>query len=162
MICRNTLSILTHVIGVPEGRGKEKAERIRKKKKNIYIFEEIMAKIFPKVLKSLKLQIQETQWIPSIRNLKKTISTFIINCLKSAIYFASRVAQMVKNSPAMKETWAQSLRWKIPWRMEWQPTPVFLSRESSWAEELGGLQFMGTQRVRHDWATKHTVRGKKS
>lgn len=30
VICRNTLSILTHVIGVPEGRGKEKAERIRK------------------------------------------------------------------------------------------------------------------------------------
>ena len=30
MISRNTLSILAHVIGVPEGRGKEKAERIRK------------------------------------------------------------------------------------------------------------------------------------
>ena len=35
-----------------------KLKRIRKK---IHIFVEIMAKIFPKVLKSLKLQIQETQ-----------------------------------------------------------------------------------------------------
>ena len=58
MISKNTLNILIHVIGVPEGRGKEKAKRIRKK---IHIFVEIMAKIFPKVLKSLKLQIQETQ-----------------------------------------------------------------------------------------------------
>ena len=25
----------------------------------------------------------------------------------------------------------------------------------SWTEEPGGLQSMGLQRVRHDWATKH-------
>ena len=25
-----------------------------------------------------------------------------------------------------------------------------------WTEELGGLQPMGSQRVEHDWATKHT------
>ena len=29
---------------------------------------------------------------------------------------------------------------KIPWRREWQPTPVFLPRESLWIEELGKLQ----------------------
>ena len=27
---------------------------------------------------------------------------------------------------------------------KWQPTPVFLPGESLWAEELGGLQFMGS------------------
>ena len=30
------------------------------------------------------------------------------------------------------------------------PTPVFLPGESPWAEEPGGLQFMGSQRVRHN------------
>ena len=30
------------------------------------------------------------------------------------------------------------------------PTPVFLPGESPWIEEHGGLQFMGSQRVRHD------------
>ena len=33
---------------------------------------------------------------------------------------------MVKNSPAMQETWVPSLGGKIPWRRKWQPTPVFL------------------------------------
>ena len=39
------------------------------------------------------------------------------------------VAQTVKNSPAMQETWVRSLGRKIPWRWAWQPTPVFLSVE---------------------------------
>ena len=42
----------------------------------------------------------------------------------------------------------------IPWRRAWQPTPVFLPGESPWTEEAGGLQSMGSQRVRHNWATK--------
>ena len=37
---------------------------------------------------------------------------------------------MVKNLPAMQETQVQSLVGKIPWRREWQPTPVFLSGKS--------------------------------
>ena len=45
---------------------------------------------------------------------------------------------------------------KIPWRRAWQSTPVFLPRESPWTEEPGGLQSMGSQRVRHNWATKHS------
>ena len=60
------------------------------------------------------------------------------------------VAQMVKNSPAMWETWVQSWAGKIPWRRKWQPTPVFLPGESPWTEKPGGLQSIGLQRVRHD------------
>ena len=50
---------------------------------------------------------------------------------------------------------------KIPWRRRWQPTPVFLPGESPWTEELGVLQPMGLQRVRHDWATKHSTQNMK-
>ena len=39
----------------------------------------------------------------------------------------SLVAQTVKNSPAMQETWIWA--GKIPWRREWLPTPVFLPGE---------------------------------
>ena len=46
---------------------------------------------------------------------------------------------------------------KIPWRRAWQPTPVFLPGESPWAEEPGGLQSVGLQRVRQDWATKQST-----
>ena len=35
------------------------------------------------------------------------------------------VAQMVKNLPVMQEAWVQSLGQEIPWRREWQPTPIF-------------------------------------
>ena len=43
---------------------------------------------------------------------------------------------------------------KIPWRKKWQPTPVFLPGESPQTEQPGGLQFMGSQRVGNNWATK--------
>ena len=33
----------------------------------------------------------------------------------------SLVAQMVKNLPAMWETWVQSLGWEDPFRRAWQP-----------------------------------------
>ena len=43
---------------------------------------------------------------------------------------------------------------KIPWRRGWLPIPVFLPGELPWTEEPGRLRSMGSQRVRHDWATK--------
>ena len=43
--------------------------------------------------------------------------------------WASLVAQLVENPPAMWETWVG----KIPWRREWLPTPVF------WPVEFHGL-----------------------
>ena len=51
----------------------------------------------------------------------------------------SLVAQMVKNLPAVQETWVQSVGQEDPWRRAWQPTPVFLPGESPWTEEPGGL-----------------------
>ena len=47
--------------------------------------------------------------------------------------WASLVAQLVKNPPAMQETWVQSWVGKIPWRRERLPTPVF------WPGEFHGL-----------------------
>ena len=50
--------------------------------------------------------------------------------------WASLVAQLVKNLPAMWETWVRFLGWEIPWRRERLPTPVF------WPEEFQGLYSM--------------------
>ena len=41
-------------------------------------------------------------------------------------YWASLVAQLVKDLPAMWETWVQSLVQEDPWRRDGLPTPVFL------------------------------------
>ena len=45
--------------------------------------------------------------------------------------WASLVDQLVKNPPAMWETWIQSLGWEDPLKGAWQPTPVFLPGESA-------------------------------
>ena len=50
-----------------------------------------------------------------------------------------------------------TLQVTCPWRRAWQPTPVLLPGESPWIEDPGGLQSTGSQRVGHDWATKHTA-----
>ena len=85
------------------------------------------------------------------------------------------VAQLVKNQPAMQETWVWSWVGKIPWRRERLPIPVFwleefhgqyspsekamaphsntLAWKIPWAEEPGRLQSMGSWRVGQDWTT---------
>ena len=62
---------------------------------------------------------------------------------------------MVKNSPAMQETWVQSLGWKDP--LEKGTHFSILAWRIPWTEEPGGLQSVGLQRVRHNWVTNtHT------
>ena len=51
---------------------------------------------------------------------------------------ASLVAQTVKNLPAMWETQVRLLDQEDPLRREWQPTPVFLPRESRGQRRLVG------------------------
>ena len=41
------------------------------------------------------------------------------------VFRASLVAQLVKNLPAVQETWVKSLGWEMPWRRERLSTPVF-------------------------------------
>ena len=45
-------------------------------------------------------------------------------------FWASLMAQMVKNPPAMQETWVLSLGWEDLLEKEWRPTPVFWPAES--------------------------------
>ena len=62
---------------------------------------------------------------------------------------------MVKNLPAMQETWVQSLGQECPLEKEMATHSSILVWRIPWTEELGGLQSMGLQRVRHDLATEH-------
>ena len=69
-------------------------------------------------------------------------------------FYTILVAQMIKKSTCNRgdlgfNAWVG----KIPWRRDWQPAPVFFPGEfhgqKSLIEESGGLQSMGSQRVRH-------------
>ena len=68
---------------------------------------------------------------------------------------ASLVAQMVKNLPVIRETWVQSLGWKDPLEEGMATHSSILAWRIPWTEEPGGIQSMGSERVGHDWATKH-------
>ena len=57
-------------------------------------------------------------------------NTYLLNKKVLGTNAGSLVAQLVKNPPAMQETWVQSLVRKTPWRRERLPTPVFWPGES--------------------------------
>ena len=63
---------------------------------------------------------------------------------------ASLVAQMVKNPPAMWETWVQSLGWEDPLEKGTATRSSILAWRIPWTEEPGGLQSVGLQTVGHD------------
>ena len=67
-----------------------------------------------------------------------------------AIYGAFLVAQMVKNMPAMEETWVQSLGQEDPLEEGMATHSNILAWRILWTEEPRRLQFTGSQRVRHD------------
>ena len=60
------------------------------------------------------------------------------------------MAQNVKNLSAMLETWVQSLGREDPLEKEMATHSSILAWRTPWMEEPGGLQSMGSQRVRHD------------
>ena len=60
------------------------------------------------------------------------------------------VAQMVKNMPSLQETWVQSLGWEDPLEKGMATHSSILAWTIPWTEEPGGLQSMGSKRVRHN------------
>ena len=55
------------------------------------------------------------------------------------------VAQMVKNLPAMQETWVQSLDWEDSLEKRMSTHSSILAWRIPWTEEPGGLQSMHSQ-----------------
>ena len=53
------------------------------------------------------------------------------------------MAQLVKNPPAMRETWVQSLDWEDPLEKERLATPVFCPGESHGQKSLVGYSPQG-------------------
>ena len=80
------------------------------------------------------------------------ISLMIIAVKHFFIYllaiWASLVAQLVRNPPAMRETWLRSLGWEDPMEKGKATHSSVLTWRISWT-----IWSMGSQGVRHDWAT---------
>ena len=63
---------------------------------------------------------------------------------------ASLLAQLVKRLPAMRETQFLSLGWEDALEKEMATHSSIHAWKIPWTEEPGGLQSMGSQRVRYD------------
>ena len=68
----------------------------------------------------------------------------------------SLVAQRVKCLLAMWETWVQSLGWEDPLEKEMATHSSTLAWKIPWTKEPDRLQFMGSQRVGHDFTFTFT------
>ena len=84
------------------------------------------------------------------RMFDKCYTVWVLGLLEHA---TSPVAQMVKNLPAMQETWVRSLGWEDTLEKEMATYSKILALRIPWTEEPHGSQSRGSQRVRHDWAT---------
>ena len=96
-------------------------------------------------------------------NLKRNSSTVFpevkLPCILQSIsrlpnnYMASLVARTAKRLPVMREIGVRSLGREDPLEKEMATHSSTLAWEIPWTEERGGLWFMGSKRVRNDWAT---------
>ena len=68
-----------------------------------------------------------------------------------------RTAQMVKNLPAMLQTWVQSLGWEDLLEKGMATHSSILAWRTSWTEEPGKLQSMGSQKSDMTEGLTHTL-----
>ena len=88
-----------------------------------------------------------------VKNIYRNTNIFSTEKVKidtiKIVFGASLIAQMVKNLPAMQETWVRSLGWEDPLEECMATHSNILAWRISRTEEPSGL-FMGSQRFRHD------------
>ena len=75
----------------------------------------------------------------------------------SLLWWASLVAEMVKNLPAVQETWVLSLGEEDPLEKGMAIHSSILVWKILWTEEPGGLQSMGSHSDGQDWATDNST-----
>ena len=93
---------------------------------------------------------------------KPKVYVFVFVCfltLPIPTALASLEAQMVKNLPAVQETWVQSLGQEDPLEKGTATHSRILAWRISRTQEPGGLQSMGSQRVGHNWLFLSTMEG---
>ena len=98
-------------------------------------------------LKALKVRQEELKTVTVVKQTPSTLpfySVILSQCCSRS--WTSLVTQTVKNPLAIKDTQVYPWIREIPQRREWQPTPVFLPRESHGQR---GLQTVG-----HEWSTQ--------
>ena len=74
----------------------------------------------------------------------------LFGVLNLKVRLASLASQVVKNPPAVRETWVQSLGWEDALEKGTATHSSIVAWRSPWTEEPYGLQSMGSQRGGHN------------
>ena len=103
----------------------------------------------------------QSKWLQRVRhNWVTEHSTVHLSTFQSQLWLVGKVfsvAQMVKNLPAMQETWVWPLGQEVPLEKGMAIHSNILAWRIPWTEEPGGFLSMGSQRVGHNWATNNTI-----
>ena len=86
-------------------------------------------------------------WLEHDANNTKDVGLSLVRVTTSLFFLASLVTQMVKNLPAMQETWVRSQSWEDPLEEGLATHPSILAWGIPWTEKPGGLQATGSQGV---------------
>ena len=81
--------------------------------------------------------------------------SFLVSLLPHHPFLTSLVGQWWRICLPTQEMWVLSLGQKEPLEEEMTTHSSILAWRIPWREEPGGIQFMGSQRVRYNLATKH-------
>ena len=93
------------------------------------------------------LVMEDLKETKECRNREKAVKQ---QCTDKAESWASDMAQMVKNLPAVQKTWVRSLGWEDLLEKGTATHSNILAWEIPWTEEPGRLQSTGLQRAGHD------------
>ena len=93
------------------------------------------------------LVMEDLKETKECRNREKTVKQ---QCTDKAESWASDMAQMVKNLPAVQKTWVRSLGWEDLLEKGTATHSNILAWEIPWTEAPGRLQSTGLQRAGHD------------
>ena len=142
--------MLLEVLPSAKAKGKNKNKK-KKKTKGMPIKREEIKLDESKELYWVKNWIQNmyTMWfhlciIPEMAKLQKWKRDYWLPVVKTEV--ATLVARMVKDAPAMQETWVLSLTWEDP--LEWEIT----THSSTLAWKIPLKEELGLKRVGHNWA----------
>ena len=122
---------------------------------NFISFLEALSMCFPKDVSKLT----HLSWISDGDSKEKIISYPAIWC-DMWWQRAFQAEIVVKNLPANagdKEMWVQPLGWEDPLEEEMATHSSYLTWRIPWIEEPGGLQSVGSQRVRHNLAGQQQI-----
>ena len=96
---------------------------------------------------------EKVPWTEEPDRLQSKESESLTQLSNYRLSLVALVAQMVKDLPAVQETWVWSLGLEDPLEKEMVTYSRILAWGIPWTEGPGRLQSMGSQRVRNDWAT---------